>query len=128
MGLEVTTYTGDADLLGKTVDDLQTDVTIESDSISGILKYVDNYTGFSGDPDLQYGNYLAIHAEVPEVDGVTITAKFNTEAVLDADGICVVRVDDNEKKLIVTASKEGCEDVVKTFDLTDLVLEEELVN
>ena len=55
---------------------------------------MEEYPGFSGDPDLQYGNYLAFHAEVPGVDGVTIKAKLNTEATLDEDGICIIRIND----------------------------------
>jgi len=125
MGLEVTAYTGDADLLGKTADELQTGVTFGSDTVSGTLKYVEEYTGFSGDPEEQSGNYLAMHAEVPDVDGVTITVKLNKEAVLDDDGIAVIRIADKTKELVVTASKEGCEDVVQTFALEDLILEED---
>lgn len=125
MGLEVTAYTGDADLLGKTADELQTGVTFESDTVSGTLKYVEEYTGFSKNPAEQSGNYLAFHAEVPDVEGVTITAKINNESILDDDGIAVFHITDPSKKLIVTASKEGCEDVVQTFALDDLVLEEE---
>ena len=38
------------DLLGKIVTDLQDEVTVSGDAISGTLLYVDDYTGFSGDP------------------------------------------------------------------------------
>lgn len=93
-----------------------------------MLKYVERYTEFSGDLALQSGNYLAMHAEVPDVDDVTITVKLNTESVLDDDGIAVIRVADKSKNLVVTASKDGYKDVVKTFTLDDLVLGEPLVD
>ena len=43
-------------LLGKTVDELQSEVSVSGDTISGTLLYVDDYTGFSGDPAEQAGN------------------------------------------------------------------------
>ena len=112
------------DLFGKTVDDLQEDVTIGSDSIVGTLKYVDDYTGFSSDESLQSGNYIAIHASVSNVDDATITVTVTNPVTLDDDGIAVLRIADNSSQTItVVASKEGYASVTKTFDLTGLTLE-----
>ena len=115
----------DEDLFGKVLSDLQDDIEIDDDSITGTLKYVDDYTGFSGDQALQSGNYTAIHASVPEVDDVTITVKVTNPVVLDEDGIAVLRIADKSSQTItVVASKEGYESVTKVFDLSGLTCEE----
>ena len=83
------------DLLGKSVTDLQENVTVSNGVVSGNLKFVSGYTGFSGDVEKQSGNYLAIHAEQ---DGSTsISARFigDTDAVtLDSDGLLILRMRD----------------------------------
>lgn len=119
----------DENLLGKVISDLQSNVVVKAKSVAGTLKYVDDYTGFSGDPDEQVGHYLAIHASVPEVDDVTIKIKVSTKAgekALDSDGILVLRVKDtykaNDLRLTFIATKSGYADYSKTFDLTELVL------
>lgn len=122
-GLRVTAYTGNEDLFGKSVTDLQTGITFNSDNtVSGTLKYVTDYTGFSGTVSEQSGNYLVFKAEVPNVDGVTITAKINNTSTLDDDGIAVFLITDKTKKLVVTASKDGEGSVSKEFDLSGLTL------
>lgn len=109
------------DLFGKTVDELQDDVEIGDDEITGTLLYVDDYTGFSGDASLQSGNYLVIHASVPDVDGVSISVKVTNPVTLDEDGIAVLRIADKTSQTVtVVASKEGCESVTKVYDLNGL--------
>lgn len=82
-----------------------------------------DYTGFSSNVAEQSGNYIVFHAEVPDVDGVTVTAKVTKTSTLDADGIAVFRIADTTKNLTVTASKEGYESVTKEFSLSGLTLE-----
>ena len=82
-----------------------------------------DYTGFSSNVAEQSGNYIVFHAEVPDVDGVTVTAKVTKTSTLDSDGIAVFRIVDTTKKLTVTASKEGYESVTKEFSLSGLTLE-----
>ena len=92
--------------------------------INGTLKYVDDYTGFSSDPALQEGNYIVFHAEVPDVEGVTIKAKLDNFSTLDADGIGAFRVrDKSSQTLMIVASKDGYDDVTKTYSLTGLTCE-----
>ena len=111
------------DLFGKVVADLQENVIVESDSISGTLFYVDDYTGFSSKTAEQSGNYLALHAEVPGVDDVTITVTVTKPSVLDADGLIVLYIADKDTQTVtVTASKDGYSDVTKTFTLTGLTV------
>lgn len=122
MGLTVDTdIDSETDLFGKTVDDLQENVVVGDDSISGALAYISDYTGFSGDTALQSGNYIAIHASVPEVEDVTITVKVTNPATLDEDGIAVLRIADKDSQTItVVASKEGYDSVTRVYDLTGL--------
>ena len=110
----------DTDLFGKTVSDLQSDIVIGTDSITGTLKYIDDYSSAFG-AGLDSGNYLAIHAVVPGVDDATITVTVTNPSVLDDDGICVLRIADKSTQTVtVVASKTGCESVTKTFTLTGL--------
>ena len=114
------------DLFGKTVTDLQENISVSGSAISGTLKYVSDYTQFSSDVSLQSGNYLATHWSVPGVSGVTITVEVigGTAGVrrLDADGIIVDRIASTTQKLRAVASKEGYASVTKTFTLTGLTL------
>lgn len=86
-------YTVDADideevdLLGKSVVDLQTDVTIVNGIFSGILKKVTDYTGFSDDPAEQEGYYLVFHIAYDDADTIKVNG-----VTLDEDGIMIKRL------------------------------------
>ena len=83
-----------------------------------------DYTGFSSKTSEQSGNYIVFHAEVPNIDGVTITAKVSKTSTLDSDGIAVFRIaNKNSQTLTVVASKEGYEPVTKVFSLSGLTVE-----
>lgn len=85
-----------------------------------------DYVGFSSDVSLQSGNYIVIHAEVPDVDDVTFTVTVTNPVTLDDDGIAVLRIADKSTQTItVVASKDGYDDVTKVFSLTGLTCEEE---
>jgi hypothetical protein len=115
----------DTDLFGKTVSDLQSDIVIGSDEITGTLNYIDDYSSaFSG--ELSSGNFIAIHASVPDVEDVTITVKVTNPVTLDDDGIAVLRIADKSSQTItVVASKEGYTSVQKVFGLSGLTCETE---
>ena len=111
------------DLFGKTVSDLQSGITIGADSITGTLKYVSDYTGFSGDTALQSGNYLVLHS-ASSVDGAVITVKVTNPVTLDADGIAVLRIADKDTQTVtITANKEGYESTTKVYTLSGLTCE-----
>lgn len=113
-------------LLGKALTDLQTNVEVDMTTckVTGNLKYVTGYTGFSGIEEEQSGNYIAIHVDVEDVTGVTYTSTFNGRTVtFDSDQILIVRVNGKTHiPLIISAAKNGYETVVRTFDLTGLTL------
>jgi len=101
---------------------------VGSSGITGTLKYVSDYTGFSSDTDLQHGNYIVIKSEVSGVpEGVTptITVKVTNPVTLDEDGIAILRIADKTTQTItVVASATGYESVTKVFNLSDLTCEE----
>lgn len=120
-----TNIASDEDLFGLTVSDLQSNIVIGKNAITGTLHYIDDYsTAFSGDE--AEGNYLAIHASVPDVDDATISVKITNPVTLDPDGIFVGRIRDKDSQTItVVASKEGYESVTKVYNLSGLICETE---
>lgn len=110
------------DLFGKTVSDLQSNVVINDDTITGTLNYIDEYTGFSSDEALTSGNYIALHANVPGVDNAVITVKVTNPVKLDEDGVVVLRIADKSSQTItVVASKEGYSPISKVYSLDRLI-------
>lgn len=118
------------DCYGKDTDDLQDDVVVMAipseyvNHIYGTLKYVEGYTGYSGDPEEQDGNYLALHIESEE--GAVTTASFvggERVVTLESDDFLVIRVTDKAKVLKVVTTKGNVTHTYK-FSFADLVLEE----
>lgn len=109
------------DLFGKKASDLQTGVTIGADSITGTLKYVTDYTGFSSDPAMQEGNYIVIHCEVNDSTPITVEVVGGTSGPrqLDEDGIIVLRIADKDTQTIRVISG----DITRTYGLTGLTVE-----
>ena len=92
---------------------------IGEDAISGNLAYVSDYTGFSGDPELQSGNYLALHFEA--TGNATITVTLTGTVTLTDDGIIVLRIADKDTQVITVTATDGTTTVTKTYSLTGLV-------
>ena len=114
------------DLLGKHADDLQSDIVIGDDSISGTLKAITDYTGFSGDVSEQSGNYIALKFGTPNASKSTIKVEivggYSGEVTLDNDRLWVGKIASTSQKIKVTASKTGYRNVEKTYTLTGLTL------
>lgn len=115
-------------MLGKVVSDLQSNISVGADSISGNLKYVTGYTGFSGNVSEQSGNYLAIHCDaVPTADEITVELINGTvghPVTLDSDGLIVIRITDVETQYIKVVAKKDGVVFEKTYYLGGLVLAE----
>lgn len=113
------------DLLGKSVTDLQSGVWVGPGQITGTLKHVTGYTGFSGDPAEQSGNYLVTHST--STDGATITAELlggtTGPVTLDGDGILISRITPGAYALKFTATKQDLPTNVKILDLSGLIKE-----
>ncbi len=107
--------------------ELQNDVKVGSNFINGNLAYVTDYTGFSGDISLQSGNYLALKFEATEDATVTVQligATVNPNPVeLDSDMNMVLRITDPAtQKIKVVVSKDGYEDLTRTYRMNTLKL------
>lgn len=112
------------ELFDKTAGDLQTGIVVGEDSITGTLKAVTGYQAYTGDE--QDGHFIALHCEVPNSTGVTITAELiggvHGPVTLDPDGLIIFRIANTTQKVKVTASKAGYAPYTKTYSLTGLTL------
>lgn len=116
----------DTDLFGKVVSDLQEDVVVSAEGVSGTLKYIADYSSAYGSGE-NSGYYLALHCTTPGVEGATITSEViggvHGPVTLDEDGIVISRITDKDTQTIeVVAYKDGESESV-TLDLSDLVME-----
>lgn len=116
---------GDSVVLGKTVSDLQSNVIVNDDYIQGTLKYVSGWTDFSGNPEYQSGNYLALKFEASE--GATTTVELlggvdgRGAITLDSDMQAILRITNLNQKVKVVTTLDG-ESVTKTYGLRMLEL------
>ena len=106
------------DLLGKDAEDLQENVAIANGAVTGTLKYVTGYTGFSGDVAEQSGNYLAIKVEAV-ADSITVELVGGTlghPVTLDSDGMIVLKIADTSTQSITVVATKG--NVSETHNLS----------
>lgn len=112
-------------LFGKTVQDLQSDIAIEGNAISGTLNQITDYTGFSGNEDYQSGHYLVLHFDAPgddEVITVELVGGLTGPVTLDDDGIIVLRIIDTSETIKVTATDGTHAPYQQIYTLTGLTL------
>ena len=109
---------------------LQSSIAISTSSgnpITGTLKAVTGYTGFSDVVAKQSGNYLALHCAVAGEGNVEYSAQIvgsDSDAVfVEGTSIFVARITSSSQSLKVTASKAGYETVTKTYTVAGLTLE-----
>lgn len=115
--------------MGKTVNELQSDIVINDNSITGTLKYVTGYTGFNESvPDEQKGNYLALKIDVTPKDAVTtveLVGGTKGPVELDEDMNIVLLIKNKDTQSVKVISKKDTNSVTKTYSLKGLVLESE---
>jgi len=130
-GLTVNDTISDSDLsvTGKTVSDLQSDVKFGANAITGTLKYIENWTWFDSDPEINTGNFLVFKAALTGADKITaelINGKVSHgPQELDSDGIGIFHITNKDAELVqVVAYKDGmtCQ---KLYSLSGLTLETE---
>lgn len=106
---------------------MQTNVVVGQNAITGTLKYVTGYTGFSEDPELQSGNYIALKLDT-DVDA-TITVELvggeSGPVTLDTDKNIVIRVTDPLTQTIKATATSGTKVDVLTYSLASMTLESE---
>ena len=114
-------------LFGKNVSDLQANVVVSEDSISGTLKYVTGYTGFSSVADDQKGNYLALKVDADPGSVTTVEVVNGTKGpvTLDEDMNIVLKIKNKDTQSVRVITTKGDETVTKEYSLTGLTLESE---
>lgn len=124
-------------VLGKVVSDLQENVEVlegvKDGIISGTLKYVTGYTGFSGDVDRQQGNYIVLHFSYDTTMYPDGKVEFNVNdrgvpatVDLDSDMIVVARITNKDVQTLTVVLYDGDGAEAKRFKyhLSALTLEE----
>ena len=91
------------------------------------MKYVTDYTGFSGDPELQSGNYIALKCVCEDADSIVaeLVGGDYGPVTLDEDGIIIFRVKNTSQKVKITANIDGQDPVIKLYTLTGVTLNAE---
>lgn len=117
---------GDTTLFGKKVSDLQSNIVIGENAISGSLKHVTGYTEFSSKSSEQEGHYLALKFDVTPADAVTtveLVGGTKGPVTPDADKNIVLLIKSNTTQSIKVVSTKDGASVTKTYTLTGLTLE-----
>ena len=128
--IAVSPITGNDDLLGKKAADLQSNIVVNDNTmtISGTLKHVTGYTGFSSKVDEQSGNYIALNVDpasgFPET--MTVEVKNGTAGpknISASDHKVVLKIKDAATQgIIIKATNKGAE-LTKEYKLTGLTLQ-----
>lgn len=120
---------GETTLFGKKVNALQSDVNFVGDQINGTLKYVTGYTGFSGNPDYQEGNFLAFKVAPSLGEGATYTIEVvnghSGPVQLDSDMNAVIRIESNSTQSLKIVGTLGEDSVERIYSFAGLTLEAE---
>lgn len=111
---------GSENLFGKNVSELQENIKIRDNVVSGTLKYVKGYNDFSSIEEEQSGNYLALKFD-EATKGSTVKVKVTKESTLTDDGIIVLRLKNTETPITVTID----DNEPQTLQLTGLTLNKE---
>ena len=128
IGFSVSPEDGEANLFGKTVDSLQENVVVGESEITGTLKHVTDYTGFSSNVSEQSGNYLALKVETDSEDAITtveLVGGTKGPVTLDDDMNIVLLIKNKDTQSIKVTVDDGEDSATKTYGLTGLTLETE---
>lgn len=128
MSLSVKPEDGEAVLFGKTVNELQSDVVVSDDEVTGTLKYVDGYVDFSSNVSEQSGNYLALKIEAEPAEAETVVELVGGTkgpVTLDDDMNIVLLIKNKDTQSIKVTVDDGEDSATKTYELTGLTLETE---
>lgn len=128
MSLSIKPEDGEAVLFGKTVNELQSDVVVSDDEVTGTLKYVDGYVDFSSNVSEQSGNYLALKIEAEPAEAETVVELVGGTkgpVTLDDDMNIVLLIKNKDTQSIKVTTTHNEESVTKTYGLSGLTLETE---
>lgn len=114
----------DGSLFGKDASDLQENIVVGDDAITGTLNYIADYSSAFSGSDAS-GHYLAL--KFTAIAGATLVVEivngFSGPVTLDPDGLWVGRIANTNQSVKVVATIDGVSQT-KTFALTDIVLAE----
>ena len=128
IGFSVNPENGEANLFGKTVDSLQKTVVVGEAEITGTLKHVTGYTGFSSNVSEQEGNYLALKVDSDSqaaVVTVELVGGTKGSVTLDEDRNIVLLIKNKDTQSIKVTITHDKESIEKTYGLSGLTLERE---
>lgn len=120
-------------MFGKKVNTLQSRIKIEDDNdITGTLKFVEDYTGFSGDPALQSGNFIALKFTDIPASATSVKVGLEpsrgsglVEIIDDPDKNGVFRIDNKFEQNFKVVTTDGIQTVTQIFDLSRLNVQSE---
>ena len=112
-------------LYGIDVSDMQSNIQITNDGITGTLKYIEEgWDAGTWGADEDEGNYLALKFEADP--GATVQVQVvngvNGPVTLDDDMWCVFRITNKTTQKIRATSTIGGKSITKTYDLSGLTL------
>ena len=128
MSLSVSPEDGEANLFGKTVNSLQENIVIGESEITGTLKHVTGYTGFSSNTSEQSGNYLALKIEAEPAEAETVVELVGGTkgpVALDDDMNIVLLIKNKDTQSIKVTTTHNEESITKIYGLSGLTLETE---
>lgn len=128
MSLSVKPEDGEAVLFGKAVNELQSDVIVADDEVTGTLKYINGYVGFSSNVSEQSGNYLALKIEAEPVEAKTVVELVGGtkgSVTLDEDRNIVLLIKNKDTQSIKVTTTHNEESITKIYGLSGLTLETE---
>ena len=128
--ITVSPITGNDDLFGKKAADLQSNIVVNDNAmtISGTLKHVTGYTGFSSNANEQSGNYIALNVDPASgfPESMTAEVKNGTASpknISASDHKVVLKIKDaSTQGIIIKATNKGVK-VTKEYKLTGLTLQ-----
>ena len=128
MSLSVKPEDGEAVLFGKAVNELQSDVVVADDEVTGTLKYVNGYVDFSSNTSEQSENYLALKIEAEPAEAETVVELVGGTkgpVALDDDMNIVLLIKNKDTQSIKVTTTHNGESITKIYGLSGLTLETE---
>lgn len=128
MSLSVKPEDGEAVLFGKAVNELQSDMVVSDDEVTGTLKYVNGYVDFSSNTSEQSGNYLALKIEAEPAEAETVVELVGGTkgpVALDDDMNIVLLIKNKDTQSIKVTTTHNGESITKIYGLSGLTLETE---
>ena len=128
MSLSVKPEDGEAVLFGKAVNELQSDMVVADDEVTGTLKYVNGYVDFSSNTSEQSVNYLALKIEAEPAEAETVVELVGGTkgpVALDDDMNIVLLIKNKDTQSIKVTTTHNGESITKIYGLSGLTLETE---